>query len=311
VDWFSVFVDSSYQIRAGWRFLAYCALLVGMWVATAIAVGAVAIWVYPTVLQVPPGNPLYLAVNSLVLFFPSVAALVFMARFADQAPVTAFGAAFHDNWLKDIGVGIVVAGGMLGFTLAGSFLLGEVHIVWSGSYSAIPGLALTFAALALSALSEELVFRGYPLQILMKGLGPWGSMILISSLFGLLHASNPGATVLSVLGTILAGIALSVAYLKTRSVWFPYGIHLGWNVGLSMVLGYPMSGIKTVSILTTEVSGSQALLGGDYGPEAGILGMVVFVAVAGVIYRMRMLKVSPQVRVAVVAHAKTLYVGEL
>src|SRR6185436_4454317 len=109
-----------------------------------------------------------------------------------------------------------------------------VHITWSGSTSSIPGIALTLAALAVSALSEELVFRGYPLQILMKGLGPWGATILISCLFGLIHGNNPGATVFSILGTILAGMTLAIAYLKTRSVWLPFGIHLGWNVGLSM-----------------------------------------------------------------------------
>ena len=311
MDWFSIFVNPSYQIRAGWRFLGYCALLVGLFAATALAVGMVVIWVYPGVFTAPKGDPAFLTVNAIVLFLPAVGALFFMARFADQTPVAAFGAAIHNHWLKDFAIGIAVAAGMLGVTLAGSFLFGDVHITWTGSVAAIPAIALTLAALALSALSEELVFRGYPLQILMKGLGPWGSMILISCLFGLIHGQNPGATVLSVLGTILAGMALAVAYLKTRSVWFPYGIHLGWNVGLSSVLGYPMSGIQTASLLTTQVSGSPVLLGGEYGPEAGILGMVIFVVVAAVIYRMRMLRVSPQIRAAVVAHAETLYVGGL
>ena len=121
---------------------------------------------------------------------------------------------------------------------------------------------------------------------------------------------NPGATALSVLGTILAGMALAVAYLKTRSIWFPYGIHLGWNVGLSIVLGYPMSGIQTVSVLTTRVSGSQTILGGSYGPEAGLLGCVVFVVTAGVIYRMRVLKVSPQVRAALAPNAGKIHISE-
>jgi membrane protease YdiL (CAAX protease family) len=263
------------------------------------------------VLNAPQGNPAYLALNSVVLFLPTVTALLFMARFGDQTPVTAFGFAIHDHWLKDFAVGIAIAAGMLSLTVAGSVMFGEVHMTWSGSSGAISGFALTFAALALSALCEELVFRGYPLQILMKGLGPWSSMILISFLFGLLHSRNPGANLLSILGTVLAGVALAVAYVRTRSVWLPYGIHLGWNVGLSMVLGYPMSGIRTVSILKTDVSGSQVLLGGDYGPEAGLVGMVVFAGAAAVIYRLRVLKVSPQVRAAIVAHPENLYVGDL
>jgi membrane protease YdiL (CAAX protease family) len=261
--------------------------------------------------MVPQGDPAFLVANSIVLFLPSAGTLLFMVRFADQTPVAAFGAAIHDHWFKDFAVGTAIAAAMLALTLAGSFLFGEVQITWSGSVGSIPGLVLTFAALVVSALSEELVFRGYPLQILMKSLGPWGSAILISSLFGLIHGRNPGATTLSVLGTIVAGLALAIAYLRTRSIWLPFGIHLGWNVGLSIILGYPMSGIQTVSVLTTRVAGSQTFLGGGYGPEAGVLGMVIFGLVAVVIYRMPMLKVSPQVRAAVTAHAENLYAGDL
>ena len=311
MDWFSIFVNASYQIRAGWRFLAYWALLVGLFVAASSIVGFVAIWFYPEVLVAPPGDPAFLVANGIVLFLPSVGTLLFMVRFADQTPVAAFGATIHDHWLRDIAVGAAIAAGMLALTLAGSFLLGEVRITWSASVGSIPGLVLTFLALAVSALSEELVFRGYPLQILMKGLGPWGSAILISSLFGLIHGRNPGATALSVLGTIVAGMTLAVAYLRTRSVWLPYGIHLVWNVGLSIVLGYPMSGIQTVSLWTTQVAGSQKLLGGGYGPEAGVLGMAIFASAAIVIYRLPTLKVSPQVRTAVAAHAENLYAGDV
>ena len=197
---------------------------------------------------------------------------------------------------------------MLSLVLVGSLVLGGAYIEWTGSLSAIPALFFTLVALAVSAFAEELVFRGYPLQILMKSIGPWWSMILISSLFGLVHAMNRGATLLSILGTIIAGLVLALAYLKTRSIWFPYGIHLGWNVGLSMVLGYPMSGIQTASIVVTHVSVSSILFGGEYGPEAGIWGFVVFVAAGVVIRRMRSVKVSRQVHTALAAHADKLYV---
>lgn len=311
MDLASVFINPAYRIRAGWKFVAYWALLISFFVGASLVVGMVAALVYPDVFLRPPGTPAFLTLNSLVLFFPSLAALLFMARFGDQTPVTAFGFAVHDQWLKDLIIGVALSVGMLVLTVLGSMLLGDLDISLTGSSDAIPGILLTFAALALSAFSEELVFRGYPLQILMKPLGPWGSAILISCLFGLIHGRNPGATALSVLGTIVAGMALAVAYLRTRSIWLPYGIHLGWNVGLSIVLGYPMSGIQTESILTTEVSGSQALLGGAYGPEAGVVGMVVFALTIIVIHRLRLLNVSPQIRTAISAHAETLYVGDL
>jgi len=136
-------------------------------------------------------------------------------------------------------------------------------------------------------------------------------MILISSIFGLLHWRNPGATTLSVLNTILAGVMLALAYMKTRSLWFPYGIHFGWNAGLSVVLGYPVSGIQTASILTTHVSGSETVLGGTYGPEAGILGTVIFAAGVLAIRRIHAIGVSPGIRATLLANAEKTYVEDL
>jgi hypothetical protein len=164
--------------------------------------------------------------------------------------------------------------------------------------------------LAVAALSEELVFRGYPFQVFLKSLGPWGAMLLISLIFGLLHAPNPGATLLSILNTILAGIFLCRAYLKTRSLWLPYGIHVGWNAGLALVLGYPVSGIDTPSILKTSVSGPDWILGGGYGPEGGVLGTVIFLAATIVIGRLPIGRVSPEMRATLSAHADKVYIEE-
>ena len=307
MDLRNVFIDSSYQVRSGMKFLSYSVLLGGLWVATNVVMELV-VWFFPIVLKVPQGDYRFLIPNSIVLFIPSAATLLIMARALDRTSLGALGVALHDNWVRDFIVGVTVSAAMLGFVFIGSLVLGGAHIDWSASVSAIPALFFTLAALAVSAFAEELVFRGYPLQILMKGLGPWWSTILISSLFGLVHAVNRGATLLSILGTIIAGFVLALAYLKTRSIWFPYGIHLGWNVGLSMVLGYPMSGIQTASIAVTHVSGSRILFGGEYGPEAGIWGFVVFAAAGVVLRRMRGVKVSPQVRAALAAHADKLYV---
>ncbi len=305
------FSDSSFAVRGLWKFLAYSVLLIGLFIVTGIAVGAAASWFYPELFETSRTDIRLLALNAVVLFVPSAGALLIMARLVDQSPVAAFGVAIHEHWLKDFAVGLAIAGGMLAITLSGSFLFGAVSLEWSGSGAAGRAILFTLAVLALSAVNEELVFRGYPFQVLMKGLGPWGSTLLISSLFGLLHWRNPGATVLSVLNTILAGIMLALAYLKTRSLWFPYGIHFGWNAGLSVILGYPVSGIQTASLVTTHVSGSETILGGAYGPEAGILGTVIFAAGVFAIRRIRALGISPEIRATLEANAEKVYVEDL
>ena len=56
--------------------------------------------------------------------------------------------------------------------------------------------------------------------------------------FGALHRDNPNASWLSTANTAIAGILLSWAYVRTRSLWLPYGIHLGWNVGLGITVSF-------------------------------------------------------------------------
>jgi hypothetical protein len=143
----------------------------------------------------------------------------------------------------------------------------------------------TLGVLLLAALNEELIFRCFPLQVLVDGMGPWPAMIAMSAIFGAMHANNPNASILGTFNTMLAGILLSLAYVRTRSVWLPYAIHVGWNVGLGFVLGFPLSGIDLASLWTTGATGSETIVGGHYGPESGLLATFIFAASAGIVYR--------------------------
>ena len=304
-----LFVDGRYEVRSGWKFGAYAAIFIVVLLFLNVAVQGLLVVVAPSILLLPRTDVRFLGLNALVLLIPSAVSLLVMARI-DKVRASAFGLSLHQGWFRDILTGIGFAGGLLLLTLVGSFLFGHARVESSGSMSVLPTIAATFLVLAVAALSEELVFRGYPFQVFLKSLGPWGAMLLISLIFGLLHAPNPGATLLSILNTILAGIFLCRAYLKTRSLWLPYGIHVGWNAGLALVLGYPVSGIDTPSILKTSVSGPDWILGGGYGPEGGVLGTVIFLAATIVIGRLPIGTVSPEMRATLSAHADKVYIEE-
>ena len=304
-----LFVDGRYEVRSGWKFGAYAAIFIVVLLFLNIAVQGLLVVFAPSILLLPRTDVRFLGLNALVLLIPSAISLLVMARI-DKVRASAFGLSLHQGWFRDILTGIGFAGGLLLFTLAGSFLFGNARVESSGSMSVLPTIGATFVVLAVAALSEELVFRGYPFQVFLKSLGPWGAMLLISLIFGLLHAPNPGATLLSILNTILAGIFLCRAYLKTRSLWLPYGIHVGWNAGLALVLGYPVSGIDTPSILKTSISGPDWILGGGYGPEGGVLGTVIFLAATIVIGRLPIGRVSPEMRATLSAHADKVYIEE-
>jgi hypothetical protein len=129
------------------------------------------------------------------------------------------------------------------------------------------------------AMLEELLFRGYPFQRLIEAIGVPGAIVVLSVFFGAVHLGNPNAGGLWSWGffnTLAVGIMFALAYLRTRALWFPFGIHFGWNFFLGVVYGLPVSGIKDFSVLIrANAHGPRLLTGGAYGIEGSLTGSIV------------------------------------
>jgi membrane protease YdiL (CAAX protease family) len=251
-----------------------------------------------------------LGINAWSLLIPAFLTLQFMIRFIDHVPVGTYGVGFHESWSKDLAIGLAVSAMMLGFYSGFSTALGGLNIeaAFHDSGFWTPWI-LTVLVLTVSAANEELLFRGYPLQVLMVAIGPWPAMVAMSSLFGLGHYFNPDATWIGTLNTFLAGILLCLAYVRTRSLWFPYGIHIGWNLAIGPILGFPVSGITMPSVWISEGQGADWLMGGAYGPEGGVLGTgVMLSAILAVILTGKVI-ISQTQRSLLDAHANTVYTG--
>ena len=129
----------------------------------------------------------------------------------------------------------------------------------------------------LVGLFEEVVFRGYVFQTLERR---WGSGIALAGsglFFGLAHLTNQKGVVGPVLISFEASILMTAAYLLTRRLWLPIGIHWGWNLLESSVYGLTDSGthIAPAHILFAgRLSGPTWLTGGAFGPEAGLACLI-------------------------------------
>jgi hypothetical protein len=276
----SLFFNPNHELRSGWKFIAYIGLFLLIWIASGLAL---AVLVVPRVGELAEEQIGVLGLNAIALFAPAVAAMWLTMRFIDHRPLRAFGVGFLPGWRRNFLFGITVSAGMLAVLIAGSYAFGYVSIRWTGGQTPPGVLTATFAIVLLSALNEELVFRGLPLQLLIDGMGKWPAVICMSAIFGALHLSNPNASLLGAVNTVLAGILLSLAYVRTRSIWTSYGVHIGWNLGLGFVFGVPLSGIDLASLWTTGIAGGETILGGDYGPEGGLLATFIFAAAAVIV----------------------------
>jgi hypothetical protein len=155
------------------------------------------------------------------------------------------------------------------------------------------GGALLF--LALPAAAEEALLRGYPLQALAEAWGARWALGLTAGAFGALHLANPGVTAIGALNVAAAGVFLGVVYLRTASLWWASGAHLGWNWAHGWLADVPVSGLELMDAPLYEgiVRGPDWLGGGSFGPEGSLVATGVVVAAAALCWRTRWLSPSP------------------
>jgi len=121
--------------------------------------------------------------------------------------------------------------------------------------------------LAFGAAGEELLFRGYAFQLLVRTMGEFAAVLPVAVLFGIAHIGNQGVTPLAIVNTIAWGVLLGYAFLLTRSLWLPIGLHFGWN-GAMPLLGVNLSGFTMgVPGYALHWSMGDAWSGGRYGFE--------------------------------------------
>ncbi len=288
-----------HRLRAVWRLLAFALPMA----ALVVAIGPLLrVAVYPALAPAGPAGPW------LRIFLPYVllaGATTFLAgvnmRYVTRRPLRHLGLQLDRSWWRDLGAGaalsVVMASLLVGVgLLAGWVRVDQVlHVDLVGIPFAAGILAVALAS-AAQAWWEEIAFRGYPLLVAVEGLSRLGRtaalaivVVVTSVLFGAAHLANPGATLVAAAGIGLAGVPTALACLLSARMAFPIGVHLAWNFMLGGVFGFPVSGEPDpASVITVRVAGPELWTGGGFGPEAGLLTMLLTVpAVVAVLYYVR------------------------
>jgi len=151
-------------------------------------------------------------------------------------------------------------------------LAGNYHVDGRAQgFGALRVLAMPLVAAVGAGVIEELALRGLVFRLVEEALGTWWSLALSALLFGALHLGNPHATLASAAAIAFeAGILLAAAYLVTRRLWLPMGIHAAWNFVQGGVFGIPVSGGESLGWLHSRLTGPAWLSGGGFGAEATV-----------------------------------------
>jgi len=128
----------------------------------------------------------------------------------------------------------------------------------------------------LAAFMEELLFRGILFRWIEAFAGSWAALVVTSALFGLAHIFNANATWMSSLAIMVeAGALLGGAYMLSRNLWVPMGLHAAWNFTQGFLFDVPVSGNDMHGLVQAKLSGPVLLSGGPFGLEASMIGVVL------------------------------------
>lgn len=219
-----------------------------------------------------------------------------MFRFVDQRAWRDSGLIMTKTWIKECLMGVAIAGTAMGLIFLSLWLTEGLEVTGYGwdrngqSFWMVP-LFYFFIRMASVGFYEEVMARGYLIPNIIEGF-TFGNItpqkaaviavIISSSIFGILHASNPNASVTAVINIIFAGVMLAVPYLITGRLALSIGLHFSWNFFQGGVFGFRVSGMEfRHSIIQIQQGGPEWWTGGAFGPEAGLIGIFGMLFILG------------------------------
>jgi hypothetical protein len=295
------------MLRSGWRAAIFVALLYSPYLVIGLFLKPV---------EAKPEAAIDVSLEMILTYVILVAWVVAVSwlclKFLERMKLSALGFALHGGWFSDVLKGCAMAAMMIALVVllqvigGGSrlrfnpVLFREQGNDWAGVWIIVSDVGAALVLLILAGAFEELVFRGYAFQTLLRGAPAIVPVLLFSIYFGWAHWDNPNRTLFSTANTALAGIWLSIAYLRTRSLWFPTALHFAWNWTMGAFFGIPISGqrIPPHPILVSTSGEPVWLTGGSYGSEGGVAATVVLIIAIVVIWRAPGLRVSPEMNAA-------------
>jgi membrane protease YdiL (CAAX protease family) len=256
------------------RFPAVRIVLAGLWVGGAVLIGQLVVGA----LRLLPGLHGALAGNALALLLMVPATAVAYRAYVRRIERRPVAELARRGAAREAGAGVAFGLGLFGAVIGVLWLLG-VYRVWG-----LGGWAAALAALcgaAASGFIQEVLFRGILLRIIREAWGTGIGLACSALLFGLLHATSAGATVLSVLAIALeAGLLLGAAYLLTGRLWFAVGLHVGWDFANDGLFGTGVagaSGAPVRGLLDGALVGPTYLTGGALGVEVSAVAVVALI----------------------------------
>jgi membrane protease YdiL (CAAX protease family) len=252
------FLNSERQLRSGWWILIFFLVLASI--------------LLPTLLVAQQNA----ADVSIGLQAVIIALASLICQLLRRKPMAELLGKLNFRWFKELYLGGLLGSALMLVPALTMRVFGWVDWHWKPTgFSAFIQVVLLFAGVAAA---EELLFRGFVFQRLITALGQWPAQLILAGYFLLTHFNNPGMTgdvkVLAGINIFLASIMFGLAFIRTKSLAMPLGLHFMANLMQGGVLGFGVSGTDQSGLLQPVFNRApEWLTGGQFGLEASVLGL--------------------------------------
>lgn len=248
--------------------------------------------------------PLFLALRNIPLFFNNkdllsllitlfsfafISLLVFFrVKVIEKRSFSSIG--FNkNNWLKKYSLGFFIGLAMMSIIVLILFPFGYITVeknpIQPVGISAIASVLVILLGWIIQGATEEIVTRGWLLNVLSTKYNIGVGLLISSTLFGLMHLTNPNVNYIAVINIILVGLFYGLYVIKTNDLWAVCGMHSAWNFAQGNIFGFKVSGldVSVGSLIDLNLVGSDFVTGGIFGPEAGITATFILLASIGIL----------------------------
>ncbi len=211
--------------------------------------------------------------------------------------LSSVGFVLNARWARELGIGLAFGIASALLAVAMIWLAGGVRFELDPARS-VSILLYGVYVHAFVALFEETLFRGFAFQRFVDGAGPWIAQIVLGLVFATSHWGNPdmdGITlIIATVELFLGAVILGLAYLRTRSLALPIGLHFGWNWLHGYGLGLGVSGVEHAGWLRPLLQDVPTWVnGGRFGPEASVFAIVTDLAAIVLLWKWKGLSPRP------------------
>lgn len=226
-----------------------------------------------------------------LLAFGLISSIVFIWVLAIEGREIETLGFYKESWLAKYASGLLIGLLMMSTVVFILYIFGFITIETKSlqpvGIAALLNISIILIGWLIQGATEEIVTRGWLMNVLGARYNITVGLILSSVFFALIHSENPGINYVAMLNIVLVGILLGLIVINTGSLWVACGIHSAWNFAQGNIFGFQVSGndVGVGSIVDLNLVGNEFITGGQFGPEAGIVcSFVILVLIVIVLF---------------------------